>query len=104
MSISISINRSKPGEQISDTQERLEKVEPFNEPICTVKEIAEILGVSENYAINLFAKEPGVRDLAPVKHFGRRRRQLRIPHSVAVRVWNRADVNPNPKNVSQRLQ
>ena len=62
--------------ELATNQERLEKVESFDEPIYTVKEIAKILNVSENYAIKLFAKEPGVRDLAPVKRFGRRRRQL----------------------------
>jgi hypothetical protein len=74
---------------------RLERLDPpFHERIYTVKEVAEIWGISENHATKLLEGEPGVRDLAPVKHFGRRKRQLRIPHSVLTRVWNRAEVKP----------
>ena len=74
--------------------------EPFHERIYTVKQVAHILGLSENQVTKIFEKEPGVRDLAEACYFGKRRRMLRIPHSVLVRIWNRSEVSP-PKMTHQ---
>jgi hypothetical protein len=81
-------------EQIEEVpQERA--VPPFNEPIYTVKQVAEIWQMSAAQVTKLFEHEPGVRDFAPIQFFGRRRkRMLRIPHSVMERVWNRVEVRP----------
>ena len=63
--------------------------------IYTIKQTAEILQISVNEATKLFESEPGVRDLAPVQFFGRRRkRMLRIPEEVLLRVWTRAEIRP----------
>src|SRR5215831_541634 len=70
---------------------------PFDEPIYTVKEVGELLGLSDNAVIKLFEHEPGVRDLAEALYFGKRRRMLRIPHSVLERVWNRSEIQLTKK-------
>jgi hypothetical protein len=59
----------------------------------TVAEAAEILKVSTDTAIRLFADEPGVVDLgSPEKTHKRRYRVLRIPHAVFHRVIHKRRV------------
>jgi hypothetical protein len=69
---------------------------PFDEPIYTVNEAANILRLSPNQARAIFRNEPGVHDLAddsPKSRFRRKRRsQLRIPHAVLVRFWKRTEI------------
>ena len=76
---------------------------PFDERIYTVKEVGRILGLSDNAVIKLFEREPGVRDLAEAKYLGKRRRMLRIPHSVLVRVWNRSEVRLNQSQARRTI-
>jgi hypothetical protein len=63
---------------------------PFDEPIYTVQEAAKILRLSPNQTRAIFRDEPGVHDLANDLSKSRfrlkRRSQLRIPHSVLVRL------------------
>jgi hypothetical protein len=73
---------------------------PFDERNYTVEEAAKILLWSPNQVSKKFRHEPGVHDLAlsdgaKKKRLLRKRRysQLRIPHSVLVRVWNRTQID-----------
>jgi hypothetical protein len=71
------------------------RVPPFDEPIYTVNEAARILRLSPNQARSIFRNEPGVHDLSaisPRARFLRRKSQLRIPHAVLVRFWNRTEL------------
>jgi hypothetical protein len=64
------------------------------EQLYTVNQVAEILRVSPNRAINLFAGEPGVINLGTNMSTkkARKLRQLRIPASVLGRVIARRTV------------
>ena len=76
---------------------------PFDEPIYTVKEAGRILKLSDNEVTKMFENEPGVMDIAPVQFFGKRRkRMLRIPHSVVVRVCKRSEVQPKKTHQLRR--
>ena len=73
---------------------------PFDQPVYTVGEAAQILRLSPNQVRAIFQHEPGVHDLANGQGFPRfcrkRRSQLRIPHAVLVRVWNRTEIQGTP--------
>src|SRR5262245_51668186 len=87
---------------MEERAEPLTLAPPFDERIYSIKRVAEILDISENQATKRFENEPGVRDLSGARYFGKRKRMLRIPHSVLVRVWNRSEISP--KSSLRRLQ
>ena len=58
------------------------QTEPL-EPHISIPEIAEAWGISQDAAIRLFEREPGVADFG----MGRQKRRLRIPKSVVERVY-----------------
>lgn len=56
---------------------------------------AKILRLSPNQARTIFRDEPGVHDLANEvgkSRFFRKRSQLRIPHGVLTRFWNKTEI------------
>jgi hypothetical protein len=86
---------------VEHAEEQPKFAPPFGEPIYTVAQVAKKFGATTNWVTNMFEKEPGVRDLAEASYFGKKRRMLRIPHSVLERVWNRCDV-ASPKSSLRR--
>lgn len=73
-------------QQVSETQKALEAA---FEPHFKIWQLAERWGWSENYVLALFVDEPGVIK-PPVKQKNKRVRvSLRIPLSVANRVYDR---------------
>ena len=81
---------------IEDARPKPLLVPPFDEPIYTVNEAAKILRLSPNQARAIFRNEPGVHDLTHESGKSRfrqkRRRQLRIPHTVLARFWKRTEI------------
>ena len=67
---------------------------PLVERHFTVSELAELWQISQDSATRLFEGEPGVFDPQPTPRSRRRRRKrnLRIPESVAARVYRRMTV------------
>ena len=61
------------------------------ETIYTVKELAEMWKFSEDSIRNLFREEKGVRVLKTLKTRRRTYSTLRIPATVAERVWRRLE-------------
>ena len=62
-------------------------VQPGDKPVYTVAEVALLLGCSRWTAIRLFENEPGVLILLrPETMYKRRRRMIRIPRAVYLRV------------------
>jgi hypothetical protein len=62
-------------------------VDPGDKPVYTVAEVAILLGCSRWTVISLFEDEPGVLiRLHPETMYKRRRRMIRIPRAVYLRV------------------
>ena len=71
---------------------------PGFEQHFTVYEIAESWGLSTTQIIRIFENEPGVVIFrAPPKKYKRAYRTLRIPKSVAQRVYQKCIVQPGEK-------
>ena len=62
----------------------------FQEPHYTVQQLASFWGLSAEFVRQLVAKEPGVTEWVRQQPGRRRYRVLRVPRSVAERVYRRA--------------
>jgi hypothetical protein len=69
------------------TRKPKEAVEPGDKPVYTVAEVSVLLGLSRSTVIRLFENEPGTLILLrPEEMHKRRRRVIRIPRHVFLRV------------------
>ena len=64
--------------------------EPFEERHYSVQQLAHAWNLSSDFVRRLFCNEPGVTEWVQQQRGRRRYRVIRIPHSVAVRVYRRA--------------
>jgi hypothetical protein len=67
-----------------------EKTEPFEERHFTVPELAEMWNLSREFVRQVVQGEPGVTEWVRQQPGRRRYRVLRVPQSVAERLYNRA--------------
>jgi len=69
------------------TRKTKQATDPGDKPVYTVAEVAVLLGCSRWTVIRLFENEPGVLILLrPETMYKRRRRMIRIPRAVYLRV------------------
>ena len=64
--------------------------EPLNERHYSVQQLADSWNMSSDFVRRLFCNEPGVTEWVQQRRGRRRYRVIRIPESVAVRVYRRA--------------
>lgn len=67
-----------------------EQREPFEERHFTVPELAEMWNLSREFVRQVVQSEPGVTEWVRQQPGRRRYRVLRVPQSVAERLYNRA--------------
>jgi hypothetical protein len=72
------------------TTEQQEVTEPFAERHYTINELAAMWSLSGEFVRQLVQHEPGVTEWVRQKPGRRRYRVLRVPRSVAERVYRRA--------------
>ena len=70
--------------------EQREVIEPFAERHYTIKELASIWRLSAEFVRQIVQHEPGVTEWVRQQPGRRRYRVLRVPQSVAERVYRRA--------------
>jgi hypothetical protein len=70
--------------------EAKERHEPFEERHFTVPELAEMWNLSREFVRQVVQGEPGVTEWVRQQPGRRRYRVLRVPRSVAERLYNRA--------------
>ena len=70
--------------------EAKERHEPFEERHFTVPELAEMWNLSREFVRQVVQVEPGVTEWVRQQPGRRRYRVLRVPRSVAERLYNRA--------------
>ena len=70
--------------------EQQELIEPFAERHYTINELASIWRLSAEYVRQIVQHEPGVTEWVRQQPGRRRYRVLRVPQSVAERVYRRA--------------
>jgi hypothetical protein len=59
------------------------------EPLHTVREVARALRISYDSALRLFRDVPGVLTFYRPKRYKRPYKQIKIPHSVFLREWQK---------------
>jgi len=95
------------GQDLGEAQGPGRRVETVMEKHYTVKEVAEIFGLSDDIARRIFQKEPGVLNFAMPNKQSKssgRNRLLRIPQSVLRRVCERRTISLAVLNLDREFR
>jgi len=82
----------------------LEVAGPFAEPHYTVGELAAMWNLSAEFVRQIVQHEPGVTEWVRQKPGRRRYRVLRVPESVAERIYRRALAKARDEALTGRLE